>query len=129
MKYIKTKDGVFEVVIEDDEIEMYQVKRRFASVEYKDVIAKSDNLETLFDECVMENEDHTYQTLLQSLDRKIPIYGYSTKDVKDGWIYSCDKYLSNGCEIYGAIIVRGIRGEPILMPVAKMTIDGDWKLL
>ena len=131
MKYIKTKDGIYEVLEErklpmGDETYYVTACKKLYSHE---VLHRADDLEVLFDEYVMENKDHTYQTLLQSVSGKIPLYDCFAKDVKDEWISSCDKCLQSGYEIYGAIIVRGDYGEPILKPVAKMKADGGWELL
>ena len=125
MKYYRTKDGR---IIKESDIPDYWgglVAAVGLDLDYK----AADNLEELFDEYVMENKEHTYQTLLQSVGDIIPLYEGIVKDVKDEGTGSCEKYLQNGWEIYGAVIARGMHGEPILKPVAKMKIDGGWELL
>ena len=101
-------------------------------MEMDDMIAKqTDNLEELFDEYILESKDHAYQSLLVKSDHydKRSFSDSFTKDLKNGWLSYCDEYLKNGYKIYGAVIIRGMHGEPILEPVAQMNEKGEWELL
>lgn len=132
MKYIMTKDRkIFDL----SEISIpYQIVDGwidFNSQGRFEIVRESDNIEKLFDEYVLEDKDHTYQSLLVKSDRydKLPFPYSFTKDVKNGWLSHCCEYLKNGYKIYGAIIIRGTHGEPILKPVAAMNDKEGWELL
>ena len=132
MKYIRTKDDEVRTTIhlyKNEDGNYTNVDREIFCLPQIVSVKESDNIEELFDEYVMENKEHTYQTLLQSVGDIIPLYEGIVKDVKDEGTGSCEKYLQNGWEIYGAVIARGAHGEPILKPVAKMKKEGDWELL
>lgn len=136
MKYVRTKDGIWlncgkfgkpqaGIIGKKHEIDFGYC---FGE---KEIIKEADDIEKLFDEYVLENKDHTYQSLLVKSDDgdKLSFSDGSTKDVKNGWYSDCSEYLKNGCTIYGAIVVRGKHDEPILKPVAKMKREGEWELL
>lgn len=112
MKYIRTKNRIHEVVIEDDEIRAFQVKGRFASIDYEDVIAQADTIKELCDEIVrvcQPNTENEWRIVLNSKD---------------------SQFLINNDHIdYGAIWTKGKDGEPILKSVAKMNDKGGWELL
>lgn len=143
MKYIKTTDGIYEYGTNNHKNPPYYCVPNFDGTklltkeglgEYPviehTIVKQSDNLEELFDECILENKDHTYQSLLVKTENDYcSFFNSFTKDLKNGWLSYCYRYLQNGCEIYGAIVVRGAHGEPILKPVAKMKKEGGWELL
>lgn len=140
MKYIRTKDGRVAEVKDnmivrqcDDAARLVYKDRPFVCVlsGNDDIEKETDSIEELFDEYILENKDHTYQSLLVKSDQydKRSFPDSFTKDVKNGWLSYCYEYLKNGYKIYGAIIIRGTHGEPILKPVAAMNDKEEWELL
>ena len=110
MKYIRTKDGIYEVVIEDDEIQLYQVKRHKDSIDYKEVIKQADTIEELCDYyIVFDNEEHC--SIARDYGDFLEIF------------YECQRHCWLG-KAYGAI--KTSRG---LIYIAKMNEKGEWELL
>ena len=118
MKYIRTRDGIYEVVIENDEIEVCQVKGH-GSIDYKDIVKQSDDIEKLFDTFVLkatrENGISEHQVFWNAKLLRISKIAYEECGIP--------------AEMHGAIWIIGKRGEPILKPFAKMNKEGGWKLL
>lgn len=157
MKYAKTMDDSFPIVYEREKPKFDQpvmfLDGTFARLQDDDVVClghprclsfymrrehiikEADNIEDLFDEYVLEDKDHTYQSLLvnanpyDKVNDKLPFSQRFTEDVKNKWLSYCSTYLQRGYRIYGAIVIRGAHGEPILQPVAVMNDKGEWELL
>lgn len=111
MKYIKTKDGIYEIrkecklsIISD---EMYYVtdQKNFYSYE---ALKQSDNMYELFDELICD-------------ERLIAKFCNVNETIK--------RLLSEGKTVYGAIWTEGDDEEPILKSVAKMNKEGEWRLI
>lgn len=129
MKYIRTKDGIYEVLNESklpvgDDVFYMTACKNFYSYE---VIKQADMVEKLFDEfvcnaCPLGLSPHDSHCVEGSL-----IEAKLTRD----------RYLDNfneGVEIYGAIWIKLSNGAPRLEPIAKMkgilpNGEADWELL
>ena len=114
MKYIRTKDGIFEVT------DSYKVGAGFIKYEVKnalciadfEIIKQADTIEELCDAFIVK-----FRNLIINI-----YYDFEYEIPKE---YKND---SNNI-IYGAIWIKGEHGEPILKSVAKMNDKGELKLL
>lgn len=114
MKYIKTKDEIFE----------YNPLLNVSV--YKDAIEEADSIEELIDEKVLIEKDGN-PTLLEEVDFDRNIYLRINE-------YEFATQLPNNPIIYGSIWIYNNDGVPTLKPVAKMkgvlpNGEIDWELL
>lgn len=124
-------DGTIAFLNDEDIVHLGHPRCSSFYVRKQHIIKESDNVEDLFDEYVLENKDHTYQSLLAKADpydERTFSESY-TENIKNGWHDYCCDYLRRGFAIYGAIVVRGKYDEPILKPVARMKKEREWELL
>jgi len=111
MKYIRTKDGVYEIESYYEPRDYYWVKQDCDQpIGSDEIIKQADNIEELCDEFIVVENDY-----------QVAPYGINTKDlnlklfVKNNYDY---------CKIFGAIWTD--RG---LIYVAKMNDKGELELL
>lgn len=124
-------DGTIAFINDEDIVHLGHPRCSSFYARRKHIIKESDNIEDLFAEYVLENKDHTYQSLLvkaEPCDKRSFSESF-IKDVKNGWYSYCHEYLKNGYAIYGAIIIRGEHDEPKLKPVAILNNKEEWELI
>ena len=127
MKYIRTKDGIYNFEEENNGLpkmpERYGTSGNCSGFPYvkinknEDVIKQSDNIEDLCDDFVLYDEEaQQYVTLEKGFYHRFNI------ECKKA-LHLVNKY------IYGAIWIVGDNKEPILKSVAKMNNEGELVLL
>lgn len=135
MKYIRTKDRIYEVVREifngkayevklpksewwyDEDNKCYYEDSKFDSFHKKEVIKEADAIEELCDEFVIHLiSKETKQEYHYEYD---DFRALTNLQIKEGYVG----------EKYGAIWFKGENGEPILKCVAKMNEKGEFELL
>lgn len=127
MKYIRTKDKIYEVnekemiacPNDDGTTDVYFKLKSNKVVNRNDVIKESDSLEKLCDHLVVIEKGSSMLPTLQHrfLGDLFLGYGY-------------DRFFQeNKIEVYGAIWTKGEDGEPLLKSVAKMNSEGELELL
>ena len=129
MKYIRTKDGVYEedenlYFIEDNELYM---KWDYPSKDFEHIgtiIAQADTIEELCDEFVLVYENKG-NILVKKYNKESNVYFYKTKI---GNVYMLNE-LTNLIENKLAIIYGAIWTSKGLIYVAKMDSEGNLKLI
>lgn len=126
MKYIRTKDGIYELMpnISQDyemsfdgetlELAYYTIDTDW--IAKKDVINQADIIEELCDVYVIKGEFGIYLVHFDELD------SHAMGQTKE-------MLLSGQLEAYGAIWIINSDGAPTLKPVAKANKKGELKLL
>lgn len=119
MRYIKTKDNVFEVVDENELVYRVRAKKDNDNIYSKskrctDVLKESDDLLDLLDRIIIKpsKRGERYKIL-----RKSEFLKLSSKFV-----------LSKSDYIFGAIVIVGSKGEPTIKSIAYLK-EGELELL
>ena len=112
MKYIRTKDGIYKNASNDKKI-IIICRGRNCEVNPNDIIATSNTIEELCDEFLIANREG--------------ITPYNEKRwALHTLLYFCDIETD---KLYGAIYVKGEKGEPILKSVAILNDEEELELL
>lgn len=116
MSYIRTKDGIFEIIKQNNSCVM--VKGKYLEKECK----------------LKRKEDKQADTIEELCDEFVIIRGdckclYKPRDIFDCQDKNAVNDLIKNNQIYGAIWVFDSNGAPTLKPVAKMNDKGDLELL
>lgn len=110
MKYIKTENGVYEVINFMENVDVYNVKTNHTElysglISYDSVIKEADNLESLFDLLVAVNRKEWHITILKKAfefeDKFTPVKNCSLKSMS-GWIEFFNTWYKD-YDIYGAV--------------------------
>lgn len=121
MKYIRTKDGIWEImeIKPNYEKTYYRCKHNLISNRFEkmDIIKQADTIEELCDELMIRGEYGSYIIDVNGLDKDC-----------DGWTKEVG--IPKGLvKVYGAIWVIDDNGAPILKSVAKANKDGKLCLI
>ena len=112
MKYIRTKDGVYKVAYIDIENDVWCIAKNNEIMILPDFEQKSDDVEKLCDEFVIDADYYEKPQLYQKCSSLPLDIDLETHDV------------------YGAIWIKGDKGEWILKTVIKFDKDKKgWELL
>lgn len=117
MKYIRTKDGIFEVIREDKKWFVVKFQGTGGVTIYKEIVKKqADTIRELGDALICGSEAYEGMTPFildyYNLEERIKFYHKVKK-----------------CSIYVAIWVFDSNGTPTLKPAAKLNEEGAWVLL
>lgn len=118
MKYIRTKDGVYEIERYYEPRDYYWVKQDYDNqpIGSEEVLKQADTIEELCDTYVIKGEFGIYLVGFDELDR------HAMGQTKE-------ELLSGKLEAYGAIWVIDDNGAPTLKSVAKANKDGKLCLI
>lgn len=131
MKYIRTKDGIYEVVKEEKDYFIISLKNieedcyDVPCINRKDIIKQSDDVEDLFDGFWWENEDYSEPIFVSNkgyLIDKINAWKQSDKEL------NTDSFSK--ISVYGSIYIKG-QGWAHVAKMKGILPNGeiDWELL
>lgn len=118
MKYIRTKDGVYEIKganLITKSFTIYKGKRQ-CFVKEKDIIKQADTIKELCDSWILVDRDNVQPIVFNINDDNI---AKTYKDNKD----------KHNFTLFAAIWVFDSNGTPTLKPLAKMNENGELELL
>ena len=140
MSFIRTKDGIYEVVGFDNECiipsKLVKVKtngrERITHCCDTDIIKQADTIEELCDEVVCEQT----HTLMRPYFKKHDDEGFPDETYHEGIVNAIRKghFNAKNFDWFGAIWTTGDNGEPILKSVTKLkgilpNGEIDWELI